>query len=242
MSLYHKSRGNTNPRQVPYACMSIDNNNAKRIQSKLVEKYLAYFEGSMMDNRAVGEILKKRIKEMGYNQEDFANEIGISYETLKNYLNGTSPYSTEYLIKFAEKLDCSFDFLLGNSKATKNENHILVEELGLSNQAIEKIKELVNSDNIDCRDNMIQALEKIICKDGLLYVLALYILANKEFVSLGDKVKSNIISEPLPYVGLEAQKTLYISMIIAMLTEMREESKGELFISEELKQAINKEK
>lgn len=194
-----------------------------------------------MDNRAIGDILKKRIKEKGYNQESFAEASGIPYETLKNYLNGTTPYPIECLIKFADLLDCSYDYLLGKSKALKNENHILVEELGLSNQAIERIKELVNSDNIDCRENMIQALDKIICKDGLLYVLALYILANKEFVTLGDKAMNDILSEPLPYVGLEPQKTLYISMIIAMLTEMREENKGELFISEELKQSINKE-
>lgn len=193
-----------------------------------------------MENRAIGDILKKRIKEKGYNQESFAEASGIPYETLKNYLNGTTPYPIECLIKFADLLDCSYDYLLGKSKALKNENHILVEELGLSNQAIEKIKELVNSDNIDCRENMIQALDKIICKDGLLYFLALYILANKEFVTLSDNAMNNMLSEPLPYVGLEAQKTLYISVIISLLTELREESKGKLILSEELKATVDK--
>lgn len=192
-----------------------------------------------MENRAIGDILKKRIKEKGYSQESFAEASGIPYETLKNYLNGTTPYPIECLIKFADLLDCSYDYLLGKSKALKNENHILVEELGLSNQAIEKIKELVNSDNIDCRENMIRALDKIICKDGLLYFLALYILANKQFVSMGEFAISELLNEPLPIVGLETQKTLYISVIIALLTELRDESKGNIILSEELEKAID---
>ena len=192
-----------------------------------------------MDNRAIGEILKNRIKEMGYKQEDFADELGIPYETLKNYLNGTSPYPLECLIKASELLDCSFDYLLGYSKATKNENHILVNELGLSNEAIDKIVEYHTSDNPDLRENMIQTLDKIICKDGLLFMLSLYILANKEFVSMGDKLINNIIQEPLPYVGLDMEKTMYISMIIGLLTELREESKGDISISDETKELVD---
>ena len=117
----------------------IDNIYAIRIQLFYVERFLAYFNWCTMDNRAIGEILKNRIKEKGYRQEDFADLLGIPYETLKNYLNGTSPYPVECLIKSSELLDCSFDYLLGYSKATKNENHILVNELGLSNETIERI-------------------------------------------------------------------------------------------------------
>ncbi len=192
-----------------------------------------------MENRAIGEILKNRIKEKGYKQEDFAYELGISYETLKNYLNGTSAYPLECLIKASELLDCSFDYLLGYSKATKNENHILVNELGLSNEAIERIKSWKNSESADIRDNMLLTLDKIICKEDFIFLLALFILSNKRFSELSDKVGDILSQESLEPIGLDIQKTMYISMIMELLGELREENKGDITISGETIDLIN---
>ena len=192
-----------------------------------------------MDNRAIGEILKNRIKEMGYKQEDFADDLGIPYETLKNYLNGTSPYPLECLIKASELLDCSFDYLLGYSKATKNENHILVNELGLSNETIEIIKSWKNSKSADIRENMLHTLDLIIRKEDFIFLLAMFILSNKRFSELSDMIGDKLTQEKLEPIGLDFQKTMYISMIMELLGELREENKGDISISDETIELIN---
>ena len=68
-----------------------------------------------------GAILKKRIKEMGYTQEQFAEETGIPFGTLKKYLSGKSYYPIDLLKIFAEKLDCSYDYLMGFTVSPKRE-------------------------------------------------------------------------------------------------------------------------
>ncbi len=66
----------------------------------------------------ISTILKKRIKEMGYTQVEFAEECGMSLTTLKVYLDEKSKirYNIETLELFSQKLNCSYDYLLGKSE------------------------------------------------------------------------------------------------------------------------------
>lgn len=81
-------------------------------------------------------ILKRRIKEMGYTQENFADECGITLPTLKKYLSGKNKYNTDILGIFSEKLNCSYDYLLGKSETPKREIQTLKEQTHLSDNAL----------------------------------------------------------------------------------------------------------
>jgi len=87
----------------------------------------------------IGAILKEAIKERGFTQEAFAEMCGISYPALKRYMSGKNAYNYELLERFAENLDCSYDYLLGKSKAFKPKYHPVTELTRLSEEAIENI-------------------------------------------------------------------------------------------------------
>ena len=62
-----------------------------------------------MEKATIGAILRKRIKEMGFTQKEFAEHVGIGESTLKKYMNGTHTYDYELLDRFATALECSYD-------------------------------------------------------------------------------------------------------------------------------------
>ena len=75
-------------------------------------------------------------------------EVYISHTNLKNYeildpdhsLYGrTSSMSIEYVVAFADFYDVSVDYLLGNSNSRKTEYEDVATQLGLSDEAIEKL-------------------------------------------------------------------------------------------------------
>ena len=86
----------------------------------------------------ISTILKKRIKEMGYTQVEFAEECGMSLTTLKVYLDEKSKirYNIETLELFSQKLNCSYDYLLGKSETPKREIQTLKEQTHLSDNAL----------------------------------------------------------------------------------------------------------
>lgn len=83
-----------------------------------------------------GTILKRRIKEMGYTQTEFAEECQISISALKKYITDELPYSIALLEIFSEKLDCSPDYLLARSETSIQELHSLKEQTHLSEAAL----------------------------------------------------------------------------------------------------------
>lgn len=91
-----------------------------------------------------GSILKRRIKQMGFTQADFAGACGISLSALKKYITDELPYSISLLETFAEKLDCSTDYLLAKSETPMQELHRLKELTHLSDGALLKLKLIVS--------------------------------------------------------------------------------------------------
>lgn len=71
----------------------------------------------------IGTILKERIREKGYTQEEFCEKLGIGLSSLKKYMTGKVYYSIDTLNMFAEALDCSYNYLWGVSKTPKPELH-----------------------------------------------------------------------------------------------------------------------
>ncbi len=75
-------------------------------------------------------------------------DVYISHTNLKNYeisdpdhplFGRTSSMSIEYLVAFADFYDVSVDFLLGNSDTRKTEYENIAEQLGLSEETIDKL-------------------------------------------------------------------------------------------------------
>lgn len=124
-----------------------------------------------------GEILKKRIKEMGHTQEEFAELAGISYGTLKKYLSGDSEYNRTNLIKIAKALDCSYDYLLGESPSAYRECHDISKQLHLSDSAILKLLEYAGRYDTDFYSKMyIKTFDAIVRTDGLVMSMADYLI------------------------------------------------------------------
>lgn len=148
-----------------------------------------------MGNVIIGERLGKRIAEKGYTQQAFADLMGMRGDTLRAYINGKNAFSYELLIEFAEKLDCSYDYLLGYSNSPKREYHELTEQTRLSNEALEKLhKYAVYYDTDFEAKRYIGLLDLMIRKDGALRTIFDYLIASKlthdmykDFVNLGNE-------------------------------------------------------
>ena len=95
-----------------------------------------------MNISTIGDILKKRIKEQGYTQQEFADVCGIDISTLQNYMRGIRMYKYDLLEVFADKLNCTYDYLLGKSEVPEREYQDMRNETGLSIYAIDELKKI----------------------------------------------------------------------------------------------------
>lgn len=59
--------------------------------------------------------LKSLMDEVGYNQQELAQEAKIDQSTISKYLNGTRMPSVRALNNIAIALNCTVDELIGNS-------------------------------------------------------------------------------------------------------------------------------
>lgn len=53
---------------------------------------------------------------LGLSKEEFANELGIATKTYYNWINGTNPIPSDYLVKMADMCGTKIDYLLGREK------------------------------------------------------------------------------------------------------------------------------
>ena len=136
----------------------------------------------MKDERAkIGDILKRAIKQRGYTQEEFAEKVGIGFSSLKNYLNGTKVYNYELLMRFADVLECSYDYLLGKSNSPIREYTDVSNATGLSDGAIEKLGRYASMDRDSLhRQEFYNGLNAIICSDALVNSISNFLLWDKK--------------------------------------------------------------
>lgn len=133
-----------------------------------------------MEKATIGAILKKRVKEKGYTQQEFADVVGVKYSTLRKYMSGKAAYSYELLLLFSEHLDCSVDYLLGLSKSPIKEHHEISEQTRLSEEAIKKIVKYAShyDDEFEAR-RYIKCLDMMLCEDGVFNSICDYLIASK---------------------------------------------------------------
>lgn len=96
--------------------------------------------------------LRELIKEENQSQKVIAEHLSISPQTLSYYVNGREP-NFDTLKTIAAYFNVSIDYLVGYSAAKKPENITLIENLGLSNEGIEIIKDLPSNDYISFMEN-----------------------------------------------------------------------------------------
>lgn len=150
-----------------------------------------------MDLRNIGGILKRRIKEKGYTQEEFSITTGIGLSSLTKYMAGQVAYSIEHLEIFADKLECSYDYLLGTSLTPKREFHEIKSSTRLSEEAIDMIKSLAKDyDTSNTSKRRIDTLSIVISSLFLIERMA-------EFFYLDKKNKMIFDYERCSYIDLE---------------------------------------
>lgn len=153
-----------------------------------------------MNMVTIGTILKDRIKEKGYTQEEFCELVGIGLSSLKKYMNGKVFYSIDTLELFANALDCSYDYLLGKSKTPKPELHEVKELTRLQDKAIEYLQDCAKEyDSNDNAKRFLDTLSTIISEEFIVdrIIDFLYIDDKEELLIEQDSV----LPQPGIYVG-----------------------------------------
>lgn len=140
-------------------------------------------------NNSIGDRLCRRIAEMGYTQEQFRELSGVPKSTLTKHMNNTIPYRIDTLMKYAEILECSYDYLLGYSDTPRREFHEVKKVTRLSDRAIEILSLVAQhyDSNLMCRYE-IETLDTVICNKDFIYNLMMYCGANKRVNQLVSKL------------------------------------------------------
>ncbi len=141
-----------------------------------------------------GTILKKRIKQMGYTQQGFADQVPIPLSTLKKYMSDRAKYPIDLLERFAELLDCSYDYLMGATVSPRRDIQDIKDATRLSDESIDKIGRVVektrsmNEEEKEGAQSMLDCLD-IIIKSDIYNNMAAYLLADSVLKPLEKMLK-----------------------------------------------------
>lgn len=169
-----------------------------------------------MNKAKIGAILKNRIKEQGFTQEEFAEKVGIGLSTLKKYTKGENTYNYELLEKFADTLNCSYDYLLGKSKTAQKEHTEIREKINLSDKAIGiLIERTQRSKSDDEQAYFMKTLDLLIENENIIDDIAFYLIINKS--------TGNFFNQLFSYAGLDVEMPYNneIYLLIPILMELK---------------------
>ena len=137
-----------------------------------------------------GAILKRRIKESGYTQIEFADACEISVTILKRYMKDEVPYSIKLLEKFSELLNCSTDYLLGRAETPQKEIQTLKEQTHLSDSALLFLKKCNDdylNDNIsDEAERNLAVISSLLENSDLIRLLKNWIYFDETVTPMND--------------------------------------------------------
>lgn len=95
----------------------------------------------LRNNRWQG-IYDQKKKRRTTTQEKFAEAVGVSVDTVRNWEQGRVLPEMEKLFKIAEVLDCDLDYLTGRLREPTHDIQFIHEQTGLSEKAIKKLQQL----------------------------------------------------------------------------------------------------
>lgn len=175
-----------------------------------------------MDKCKIGTILKDRIKECGYTQEEFSDYTGVGLSTLKKYISGKTFYSIDTLDIFSNALKCSYEFLLGKSETPNGKYNDLKQLTDLSDDAIHILQEIKETHEFNPESKrMLSALNDILTTQNILYYIANFLYLDiDEQTRLEYGSSGSIYWSGLPFTE-EELPSLYILKIINTLCEIK---------------------
>lgn len=89
--------------------------------------------------RSLGEKIKSLRKRKSLTQEEFAVQLNVSLDAIKNWEQGYNYPSIDMLVTIAEYFKCDFDYLLGKQDTPNKEYKHFSEYTGLSEEAIKTL-------------------------------------------------------------------------------------------------------
>lgn len=126
-----------------------------------------------MDNfrKKVGERINTALANRNVKQKDLAKAIGVTDNTISYYVSGARTPNTEQIVKIAQYLGVSADYLLGLSDVATTDADVkrICDATGLSEKAVDRIMQ--NKDNFFYR----QGLNRLACDRDLPSLIARYL-------------------------------------------------------------------
>ena len=140
----------------------------------------------VMDNEYLDDRLSDLINYENKNLDELAKEIGISKTSLSYYQNGIRMPKREGLEKIAKYFNTTTDYLLGRDIAKTKIDQGVLDELGLSQKAINNLRKIVkyNKTNLPFEFNlkMINSLIENLFDTDLLKDLYMYVYGDFGFL------------------------------------------------------------
>lgn len=177
-------------------------------------------------NNSIGDRLCRRIAEMGYTQEQFCELSGVPKSTLTKHMNNSISYRIDTLMKYAEVLDCSYDYLLGYSKSPKREYHDVVEQTGLSIEAIENLTFCVKHIDNSMAKDMLDIVSSLICHKSFVRDLRDYLGMNKQMLDVTNKMVDMTFSKVPDSLGIKYEELkkseVELPLLICVMNDLAE--------------------
>ena len=148
------------------------NTNEKRKRNKreiyqidplIIEDNISQLSGGILENKQRYDFamrLNELLTEQGKDQEKFAKSVDISVGALSYYRKGIREPSLTTLVKMAEKLKVSVDYLIGKSECPTYSIHDINKKIGISQIAIKQLYKLQH-DFAVCEDIDIDIQENL---------------------------------------------------------------------------------
>lgn len=83
--------------------------------------------------------LRQVREKAGLSQSEFAERVGVSRGAISTYELGDRVPDIRFLDKVIEEFECSYDYLMGRSEATRSENVDISKETGLSDETLDVV-------------------------------------------------------------------------------------------------------
>lgn len=90
--------------------------------------------------------IKELREEKGISQKELGKLLNVAQNTISNWENGFREPDSKAIVKLAEVLDCTTDYLLGSSivrNPVETQASHMAEEVVLSDDDLEKIEEIL---------------------------------------------------------------------------------------------------
>lgn len=179
----------------------------------------------MIKKDFIGAILKDLIKERGYTQEEFAEEVGIGLSSLKKYITGQVSYTIDTLELFAEFFSCSYDYLLGKSLTPCREIQDVKQATRLTDGALECLTRYAKTydDNLESQ-KYLNTLSNLIQSEFLIERIVdyFYIDTNEKLIwEKGEQFPANYIMVGHQNLSVPEIEDAYLFGIIQALTKSK---------------------